>query len=389
MNTQETAENTYGALEPVSRLKAHDVLPSTTDPTGRFVGYRHGTTVHILDVAPDAPVNVAVHKHACGGYRTSAVHPDGRQLAVRDTVGQRLTMQDANGKVRQAVATETTLTDWVGNPLAPKTPPPQWGYGDETVSFSADGAHILLATHLPNGKACVQLYDTATLEVVDTLTDLRLYSYYATNGEVEFEPMANWSESWLSKEPLEPGLLLGVRNAGDSALGAFGIFAQDGRVQQLDPAKLSAAVFKVDNYCLTAVRLLPSGLLVVDRDHHLGRVAWPPEADEPKRLAHRQMTAHLRNDDWEIALPWAEPGARELEESEALSVTDDHVLLNIDDSESCETQAVVAFEPLTLEPLGLVKRPKSRLSFGEIEHLGGDLFAGSGKQTTQLWRLRR
>ena len=52
------------------------------------------------------------------------------------------------------------------------------------------------------------------------------------------------------------------------------------------------------------------------------------------------------------------------------------------------TAAVMAYDPRTLEPLGLVRRPRSRMRYGPLKHLGGDLFAGEGSQTIELWRLR-
>ena len=186
---------------------------------------------------------------------------------------------------------------------------------------------------------------------------------------------------------MSPGLLLGIRNAGDSCFGVFGFEVADGRLVQVDPAGLSRSVFKVDNYFLRALQRLPGdGLLVVDRDHHLGRLAWPPTGERPMASSH--IVAHLRDDDFEIQIPWFSGDASDLEPSETLTVTSDHLLFNVDANGSF-TVAMVAFDPVTLAPLGLVKRPKSRLRFSELVHLGDDLFAGAGSTSIHWWRLRR
>ena len=100
---------------------------------------------------------------------------------------------------------------------------------------------------------------------------------------------------------------------------------------------------------------------------------------------HRYALRHLQ-EDYAVRLPWVADGI-DLEASEVLTITDAHLLMNID--ADGYTVGMAALDPVTLEPLGLVKRPKDRLRFGEITHLGGDLFAGIGSSTTRLWRLRR
>lgn len=376
------AGHIYGALEAVAALKCHAVMPGCCDPTGRFVGYRKGRNVVVLDTAPDVPTSGAMFKEATSTRCLNAISPDGARIAVRNVFAQTL---EVRGPAKVQIATETRLMTWDGQVLPPRAPAPPWGYGDEHVAFDVTGEFVVLCTHLSDGQACVQAYRSDTLALVDTLTDLRLYSYYATDGQQPYAPMPNWSESFFVQDPLEPGLILGVRNAGDSCLGVFALRVEAGRITQVDPEALSAAVFKVDNYCLRGLRLLPNGgLLVVDRDHHLGRVAWPP-ASPPTVERHRYALRHLQ-EDYEVKLPWFLSDDR-LEASEALTVTADHLLININADDF--TVGMAALDPVSLEPLGLIKRPQDRLQFGELVHLGGDLFAGVAAQTTRLWRLRR
>jgi hypothetical protein len=376
----------YGELEPVATLKkCNEVMPEVVDPTGRYVGWRNGLTVTILDTAPDVPVSGPAFKSATSTWRHPAISPDGARLAIRDQFGQRLEVRTAAETL--AIKTDTRLMTWDGKPLNARTPAPRWGFGTEYIAFDTTGEFVVLITHQADGQACVQLYRSDTLALVDTLTDLRLYSYYATNGEAPYVAMPYWSESAFVQDPLDPGLILGVRNAGDSCLGVFGFRAENGRLTQVDPEALSASAFKVDDYCLRGLRRLPQdGPLVVDRDHHIGRVAWPPRSPAT-REQHRFALQHLQDDTHAIRVPWVNGDRWTLEPSEVLSITPDHLLMNIDADRF--TVGLAAFDPVTFAPLGLVRRPQDRLRFGEIAHLGGDLFAGIGSSTTRLWRLRR
>ncbi len=382
----------YGALGSVAKLKANSLDPLCIDPTGRYITARRQRALVIVDTEPDVPVEVAVHKNAAELWSFSALHPDGRTLAVRNLRAQRLEVRVMGStKPSASRATETALTDWKGTPLPARAAAPQWGYGDEALWFSADGARLALATHQPDGRACVQLYDATTLDLIDTLTDLRLYGFYARAdlGDAPFAPMTHWSESWLVQDPLSPGLVLGVRNAGDSALGVFGFRVEGDQITSVDPAALQRAVFNAYGDALRGLRLLPrGGLLVIDGDFGLTRLVWPPDVNAPIQ-ARAPIAGHLRDESYQLVIPWHRGDVDDLIESQSLTVTPDHLLFNIDDKAQGRTVALVARDPVTLAPLGLVQRPTSRLRFGELLHLGGDLFAGVGAATMELFRLRR
>ncbi len=384
----------YGTLESVGKLKGQNIVAGCHDPTHRYAAYRRGRSVKVVDTAPETPVEVASFKDMMYAYREMAIHPGGERLVVRDTFHQTLTVYGASGvEVQRSTGfkQESTLMSWDGKVLAVRSPAPQWGYGNEHVSFSADGEHVMLLTHRADGQACVHLYVTDTLELVDTLTDLRLYSFYAVHGapgNPEYVPMHCWSECLFTQDPLEPGLVLAIRNAGDSCLGVMGLRVVNGKLAQVDPPAISKSVLKVDNYVLYALRLLPEGgMLVMDQDGFLARLPWPPDAEAPiSEKLH--VSEALQGDGDEVTLPWGTFDAYELRPSDIMTITEDHVLVSlILDQE--EAVGLAALHPVSLEVLGLVAMPSSRLKFADLVHMGGDLFAGEGASTIHLWRLRR
>ncbi|MCB9762981.1 MAG: hypothetical protein H6739_24490 [Alphaproteobacteria bacterium] len=377
----------HGTLEPVGSLKGHGLMNPCRSPDGRYVGLRRGLSVVVVDTLPDTPTLGVVHKSVVSQETSEVLHPDGQRLVVRERRRHLLRVYGPEG-LRAEVHTDTVRLSWDGQRLPPDAPRPTWGWADEHLMVSADGRHVVLATHDADGQACVLLFEIEGLALVDTLTDLRLYSFYAVYdapGKPDFVPMHTWSESWLEPDLLDPAVMLGVRNAGDCCLGVFRLEVRDGRLVNVDPEAFSQAVLSVDNYFLRGLRRLPGdGLLVLDRDHGLTRLSWPPTRE---KVASVWSTRHLRQDGYDLKLPFPTPGPDDLWEADDLTITDRHVLLNLQTGGGL-TVAMVAFDLLTLQPIGLVKRPASRTRFGELEHLGRDLFAGVGRTSTKLWRLR-
>ena len=376
----------HGHLDPVGRLKCHEVLADQRDPAGRYFLIRRGLTLIVIDTAPDTPVEVCAFRSVAGEHRRAAIHPDGRTIAVRDLRRHTLALFSPEAVIER-VSTETAALSWDGEPANPKAPAPRGGFADEHLMFSADGAQVLLATHAAAGGACVMVFDAADLTLRQTFTDLPCHSPYATLENAGVPPqMGWWSESWLAPDRLDPSVILGVRNAGDSALGVFALRLVGGRLEGIDPAGLSKAVFAVDTACLGAVRRLPAGLLVVDRDATLARLPWPP-GPKPRVLAQRNAEAELGDEAGDLTLPFEAPHPPGLRASDLVTVTADHVLVELE--ASGYTVALAAFDPASMALLGVVARPQSRARFDMLIHLGNDLFAGAGRTSAALWRLRR
>lgn len=389
----------YRSWEPVGKVKCSDVMPGCGDPTGRFAAFRRGASVLVMDTQPHEPVQVAQHRGCAHNYYLVAVHPDGQRLAVRDKVWGYLQVRTPEEILRRR-KTPTALLSWDGDIIAPKAGmmPPRWGFADEFLGFSADGEHLMLATHQEDGQACVQLYRTEDLELVDSLTDWRAYSFYATweagaepDQRRAYVPMTVWAEGGWVQDPLEPGLWLGIRNAGDSCLALTGVRAVGGKLEPVDHAALAKPIFEtMGSYVMLGMCLLPQGgLLVIERDHHMARFPWPiHEGARPQAKAHLSDT--LYNEDYELVLPWQSEleGGTRLEPSDTVSVTQEHLLVNINEADHWRTEALAALDPVTFQLLGLVRRPPSRIKFEELIHLGKDLFVGAGASTAQLWRLK-
>ena len=384
----------YGELVEIGALKGS--LSENQDPTGRYALHQPGkTTVASIDLRADAPVEVARWRlRSADGL---ALHPSGERLARR--IGPFVTLIDRDGREIAVHRTPTARPTWDGRLLEPGEEAPRWGMASEHLAFSGDGRWVWLAAHDEEGRPRVWLLDGETLEERDRFDALQTYAHFAVGGAGEPAPLEVMSEDWALTDPNRPEVLMLIQNAGDSFVGAHAFTASaDGRVEVVRQEALAAMITRVDSYAIRAVRFMAGGerLLVMDRDGQFAIAPWPPE--DRLLLKGVAPSRSLRGDHWQLRLPFSAEsvGASRrypddwLELIQDMTLTSEHVLINIDLCPNAyATVALLALHPETLEPLGLIKRPRSRMGFGCVLHLGEDRFATVGRRQTKIWELRR
>ena len=372
-----------GTLEQVARIKSHEFCADIRSPDGRYRAVRSGLTLQILDTEPDAPVVVGKVPRIFGHQYLLALHPDGQRLAVRNP--RRHTLEIRRGKQSLAdIITDTVRLTWDGKPVAPDDPRPQWGYADEHLAFTADGAFVVLASQDADG-AVVYLLSSETLALVHAFRDLRCYSPYAVTAGQAFSRPSHFAESWLAPQPLAPETFLGVLNAGDSCMGVFALEVRDRQLVSVAPEAFSNAVFDIDSYALRGLRRLRDGVLVITRDYELGRVPWPPEATKRRQTAGAFPAAILNQSD--NPLPFATPSYLECDD-QVSDIADNRLLIAIWAPDQERTVALLVLDADTFETVGVTPMPRSRARIQPARLLPGGLVGIQSSRYTALYRFR-
>jgi hypothetical protein len=323
------------------------------DPLGNYCGVLLGDTLEVLATRDFATVATFA------GASAGELDADARRLVVRD--GHALEIRDA-ARTLARVATPTRTMRWNGRPVDPGEAAPRHELADEHFGFTADGAHVWLAAHGEDGRACVLLYD-AELQLRDTFRDLRSYSPYSDGPQ----PYLAWSESRFHVQPHDPEWILGACNAGDSCAAAFALRVEAHRLVVVQE-ELQKAIFDVDAYFLRYLGITPRReLLMMDSDSNLSVLAWPP-VEGRVRVERASPTRHLRDEDHRIALPFCD--AEDLDVVGWVSTTATHVVVGVESDDA--TVGLVMLDVESLAPRALVRSPTTA---AYLDHLGGDRFA--------------
>ncbi len=374
---------------PSGRINAR-INPFIRSPNRRFVGaFREDNTFLIVDKF-DATVS-AVHQGV--DHRCVAIHSDGQRIAVRTETGIEVRHPDHGVLARSFL--DTGRVSFGGDLLGPDDPLPYWGLSQELVSFVGHQSEgLILTTHNREGKATVFAWqmDDKSLHLVDTLSNLR-----ALPEEGALSQLSHWGgEGWVELQERDPTLLFGVHNAGDSLGGVVALQWHERRLSQIAPQELPEAVFNLTSERLLDMKKLSDdSLLVMDRDMLLTRVPWPLSSEHTAQWM--SPLEELRDDEYDIVLPWKEPIIEErscmwLDSSPGISLGSQRLFVNIHGSFvnlnviNYVTVAVVVLDPYTFRLQGLFRRPKLRLSYDVIEHLGDEIFAAVGDTWSMLLR---
>ncbi|MCB9792526.1 MAG: hypothetical protein H6741_07330 [Alphaproteobacteria bacterium] len=351
-----------GELEPVGALPGQ-LIPYVCSPDRRYVAARQGArTVSVVDVCDDSLPELARFTAAPSG--DLALHPSGQRLAQRYWGDLHLCGPPTEILARKRH--DLRYLTWNAEPVDRRTTP-AWAYAPESLSFSPDGRWLWFGSHTDQG-AVILLLDAETLEIVDA----------------HHPGPPCWGEGWRVNDEHAQGRQVYLVNAGDSLGGAYAVSEREGRIAPQEGVQ--EAVEAVGTYYIRDLRFLPGGqsMLMIERDLLLAELPWPPGPP----LRTRYPTQGVFPTSLDIELPWYAPQDGWLEVVDSVTVTPERLLLNIDHRPHGDrTVALLSLRADTWEVEGLVPRPKSRLEFRQLYHLGRERFVGVGRSRSQVFKL--
>ena len=230
-------------------------------------------------------------------------------------------------------------------------PTEPWGEPSKQGLFWPEHRPWLWHLGYENKVACVMLLIRASLKEIDSKSPLTYSHYDSCEQKLE-----TWHELRAEVSSFDPDTLLVWGNAGDDLYYLMVLQATPSGIVEPVGTSLYQAISNIlDEYLSAATFVSSDHLLVIDDIGQLTLFDWK----NVRQIASFSISDGLLNEETGLTRLWPEDNETDeyLIASGKTALIQNTLLVDIGESYPLNTKALVAFEPSSLTPLGMIRPP--------------------------------